>query len=314
MLRTKKTIIMKKLKITSPLILSSFILLIAFSSCKKELNPSDNPSTGDKTMNDLVVSESFDFATSQTINIKVTASDYVGLPATKIEIFNGNPNETGTILKSGITDKNQVFETSIVLPAFHESVFIRRITYDGVTETATVDITGAQIDHTFLGNKSVGDFKSGETGPGCTNCTTTISNHQSGSLNINNGETVCILSGASFTGGLNMNGGTLKVCGTLTVQYINGGGTIIINDDGAFISNSLNMNSSNLVIENYSDAFMVGAGPNINGTFKNWGYIALAGANINSTGQFYNYGIIGFSNNYNVYGKSITINFYYYTY
>ncbi|NOR86816.1 MAG: LruC domain-containing protein, partial [Bacteroidales bacterium] len=165
--------------------------------------------------------------------------------------------------------------------------------------TATVDIFGSTIDYVFTSNKSQGNFKNGVTGPGCDDCTITISDHNTGVLTVNDGEIVCILNGASHTGGVKMRGGTLKVCGTLTLQWINGDGTIIINDDGAFISNSLNMNDSDLTIENYSDAFMVGAGPNIKGTFKNWGYIALAGANINSGGSFYNYGIIAFSNNYN---------------
>lgn len=279
-------------------IISVFILL-TISSCEKNLDPVTPPVNDDKTMADLVVSESFVFTTSQNLDLKITASDYLGLPATRIDIFNGNPNDGGTIIKSGITDKAQVFETSFNIPSRLNQVHIRRTTYNGIIETATVDITSNELEYTFTTNKSNSHLKNGVTGPGCTDCTTTISNHQSGILTINSGETVCILSGGSFTGGLTMNGGTLKVCGALTVQWINGGGTIMINDDGSFTSTSLNMNSSNLVIENYSDAFMVSAGPNINGTFKNWGYIALAGANINSGGQFYNYGIIAFSNSYN---------------
>ena len=278
----------------------SILIFLTFSSCEKSLDPVEPPIIENKTMDDLVISDSFDFTTSQVLDLKITSSDYLGLPATKIEIFNANPNDGGTIIKSGITDKAQVFETSFSIPSHLTEVHIRRTTYNGIIETATVDIAGSELQYIFTTNKSQGVLKNGVTGPGCTDCTTSISNHQSGILTVSNGETICILNGASHTGGVKMNGGTLKVCGTLTPQWINGsGGLIMINDDGAFISSNLNMNNSNLTIENYSDAFMVASGPNIKGVFKNWGYIALAGANINSGGQFYNYGIIAFSNHYN---------------
>ena len=290
---------MKNLKTQMYWMLFAITLLTTVASCKKELDNVDPVPPKDKTMNDLVISESFDFNTSQTITLKIIATDDLGLPAAKIEIYNANPNENGTVIKSGITDKLQVFETSINIPANQEVLYIRKTSNNGDIETANIDIIGGVIEYEFTTSKSHGDFKNGVNGPGCTDCTTSITDHESGILNVNSGETICIQSGASFTGGLIMNGGTLNVCGTLTVQWINGDGLIMINDDGAFISTSLNMNSPDLIIENYSDAFMVSSGPNINGTFKNWGYIALAGANINSGGKFYNYGIISFSNNYN---------------
>lgn len=280
------------------LIFFSMVLVFAGVSCNKELNQADQPNNPVETLDDLVVEESFDFSTSQTLNIKIVAEDYLGLPATKIEIYNANPNEDGEIIKSGITDKNQKFETTVNIPANQETLHIRRTTYDGAIETATVDITSSDLEYTFAA-KGFKGTKGNVDGPGCTDCTNSISDHQTGQLNLSQDEVVCILSGASFTGGVKLNGGTIKVCGTLTVQYINGGGTIIINDDGTFISNNLNMNNSNLTIENYSDAFMVGAGPNIKGTFINYGTISLAGSNVNSGGNFYNYGVINFSNQFN---------------
>ena len=291
---------------TKILILLSLLVMFNITSCKKELKTIDPPIDDNKKMEDLDVPEYFDYSTTQTIQLKVTASDYVGLPATKIEIYNTNPNEGGTIIKSGITDRDQVLEVSFEIPANQEELHIRRTTYLGEIETATIDIDGEDLEYTFTTNKSKSDFKNGVTGPGCTDCTVTIADNQSGILTINTGETYCVVSGGTFTGGLVMNGGTLKVCGSITIQWITGSGLIMINDDGSFISTSLNMNSTDLIIENYSDAFMVSAGPNINGTFKNWGYISLAGANINSGGKFYNYGIIAFSNNYN--NNSFTYN------
>ncbi|NOR87581.1 MAG: hypothetical protein GQ527_08240, partial [Bacteroidales bacterium] len=112
-------------------VILSLSIIILSSSCTKELTQTDPPINDSKTMADLVVDELFDFNTSQTIQLKVTASDLLGLPATKIDLYNGNPNEDATIIRSGITDKQQVFETEITVPSHLESIHIRRTNYDG---------------------------------------------------------------------------------------------------------------------------------------------------------------------------------------
>ncbi|NPD46279.1 MULTISPECIES: LruC domain-containing protein [unclassified Lentimicrobium] len=265
----------------------------------KKLDTNNDPGTPARTMDDLVVTETFDFQTSQTINIKVVSSDKIGLPAVKIDIFSANPNEDGQIIKTGITNKEQEFSTSITLPASQEVVYLRRTITDGSLETVTLDITGEDIEYTFADTKSANALKGNVDGPGCVDCTSTISNAQNGVLKVKNNDVICIVSGGSFTGNLLMQGGTLKVCGTLIINNLNGDGTIVINDDGVLQASNLNMNDDELVFENYSDAFMVSSAPNLKGVFKNYGTINLAGANINSGGQFYNYGNINFSGHYN---------------
>ncbi len=289
---------MKTIKNLS-LLLLALMLIGGFTSCTKDLNQNDTPSTPAKTMDDLVITETFDFQTSQTLNIKVIASDHIGLPALKIELFDANPNEDGKIIKTGITNKDQEFQTSITLPANQEVVYLRRTSNSGAIETVTLDITGEKLEYTFLDTKSVNAFKGNVDGPGCTDCTTSISSAESGVLRVRNNEVICILSGGSFTGNLLMQGGTLKVCGTLIINNLNGDGTIIINDDGVLQASNLNMNDNDLIFENYSDAFMVSSAPNLKGIFRNWGTLNLAGANINSGGQFFNYGNINFSGHYN---------------
>jgi len=250
-------------------------------------------------MNDLVVEETFDFATSQTINIKIVAEDMIGFPAAKIDIYNSNPNEDGKIIKSGITDKNQKFETTVTIPSSQKTLHIRRTTADGSIETVTVDITSSELEYTFSSNKGYGSFKGNVNGPGCDDCTDII-DQTGGEIKIKKNKIYCILPGTSFTGTVKMEDGTLKVCGNLTVTNLTGNkGTIIINDNGVFISNNLNIDKKDITIENYSDAFMVSSAPNLKGTFINYGTINLAGANVNKDGEFYNYGIINFSNHFN---------------
>lgn len=289
---------MKLLKNLKIIALAS-VLAFGFSSCTKELEPNETPSTLAKTMDDLVVTETFDFQTSQTLDVKIISSDYIGQAALKIELFDANPNEEGQIIKSGITNKEQEFQTTVTLPATQEVIYVRRTSNNGLVETVTMDIAGEKLEYTFEDTKSANAMKGNVDGPGCTDCTTTISTAESGVLKVKNNEVICIVSGGSFTGNLLMQGGTLKVCGTLIINNLNGDGTIIINDDGVLQASNLNMNDNDLIFENYSDAFMISSAPNLKGIFKNYGTINLAGANINSGGQFYNYGSINFSGHYN---------------
>lgn len=280
-------------------IIVSIAFMFAFASCQKDLDQSTNPTTPAQSMDDLVVDENFDFTTSQTILFTTIAEDFKGLPATKIDIYNGNPNEGGLIIKTGITDKNQKFKTTLTLPSSQENLYLRRTTYNGTIETVTLDITATEMEYIFSSQKGYNNFKGNVDGPGCTDCTETITGNSNGNLRVNDGDVICIMSGATHSGNIQMRGGTLKVCGTLMPNGMNGDGLIIINDDGAFIANNLNLNDNDIAFENYSDAFMVSSGPNIQGTFKNWGTINMAGCNVNSGGAFYNYGTINFSNHFN---------------
>lgn len=281
--------------------LLTIAIIISIISCKKELkqlDPSTIPS-GEKSMAELVVAENFDFATSQILNVKITSSDLLGMPASKIEIFNGNPNESGMVVKTGITNREQVFSTQVNIPSSQEALYVRRTSYDGAIQTVTIDIIGEDLEYAFTANKSQSILKSNVAGPGCDDYTDIIT-QTGGEIKIKKNKVYIIPSGSSFTGTVKLEEGTLKVCGNLIITNLKGNiGTIIINDDGVLIANNLNIDKKDITFENYSDAFQVSGGPNIKGTFKNYGTINLAGCNINKDGQFYNYGTINFSNHLN---------------
>ena len=275
-------------------------IILATISCKKELNqlnPSDYPSDG-QTMEELVVDENFDFATSQILNIKITSSDLLGMPASKIEIYNGNPNESGMIVKTGISNREQVFSTQVNIPSSQEALYIRRTSSDGAIETVTIDILGEEIEYAFSANKSQVNFKSNVSGPGCDEYTDIVT-QTSGTLRVKKNKVYVLQSGSSFTGKVKMEDGTLKVCGNITITELEGNkGTLIINDDGVLIANSFDIDHKDIIVENYSDAFMVSSGPEIKGTFKNYGTLNMSGAEIKKDGEFSNYGTVNFSGNF----------------
>lgn len=269
-------------------------------SCLKNEITKPYPENQPENMEDLMVSESFDFNATKEIWIETVASELEGKPASKIEIFTGNPNQGGICLQKGISNIKQEYQTKLIIPSHIQTVFIRQTAYNGLTETKELDVGGDIIECAFgqAAKKTIVNPDSG--GPGCSDCSSTISGNRSDNLNVNSGETVCILTGASFSGNLTMNGGTLSVCGTLSPRNINGEGTIIINEDGVFMSNNLSINSENLTIKNYSDAFFVSGNQiNNNGYFLNYATISVNGINNNTNAYIENHGTLNIGGSFN---------------
>lgn len=288
-----------KLRLYLLAVLYTAALFLMFTSCTKEL-PINEIEVGDVvTMNDLQADEDFEFKTTQTLNLKISSPDYLGLPASKIEVFNGNPNEEGALIKTGIFNSKQEFETLVVVSDKVSQIYVRRTTFDGNIETVTLDVQSEFVEYTFTAVKSANAFKSTTSGPGCTDCSETIDYPIFGRYTLPKDATVCIVSGGSFTGDLDVNGGTLYVCGNLTLTSIKGEGHVIINDDGVFQAITLSLNKKDLTITNYSDAFMVSSAPSLTGTLENYGTVSFSGININANGKFENYGTVNLSGDLN---------------
>ncbi|HAG15615.1 MAG TPA: hypothetical protein DCG69_03695 [Bacteroidales bacterium] len=276
---------------------AAFVLMT--TSCTKDLSLKEVIPDEIKGMSDLQVAPDFNFKTTLQITLKVISKDFTGLPATKIEVFNANPNSGGQLIKTGITNRDQVFETLLILPAHLNQFFIRRTTFNQHVETVTLDIQSENIEYTFSASKSANVFKSTFLGPGCTDCATSIAYALTGKYSLPKDSKVCILVGASFTGELDLNGGTLVVCGSLNLTSLKGKGTVIINNGGFFQAISLNIYDKESAFINYSDAFILSSTFALSGVFENYGTISLSSLNINANGQFKNYGTVTLSGDLN---------------
>jgi len=96
-------------------------------------------------------------------------------------------------------------------------------------------------------------------------CTRTLSG--SGYANINPGEVVCILQGTTFSGGVNITGGTLLVCGTANMT-------------------SINLNSGRVIV----NGTLTVPSMSVSGIFENYGNTTITyDCSVNSPGQLINY-------------------------
>jgi len=129
----------------------------------------------------------------------------------------------------------------------------------------------------------------------CTSCNLNISG--SGSVNVNSGQKVCVQANATFTGSINLNGGTLVVCGTINPQNVNfNSGHIVVIGTATF--NNLNMNNSSSTLKNYGTLTLQNF--TFNGTFENHGTATKSSDfNVNSNAMFVNTGTFTVAQNFN---------------
>lgn len=215
----------------------------------------------------------------------VTASQS-GLNGTSLQVIIKVNNDDGS-------EKHRIQNVSITGTEATSSLSLST----SVTNVSCNDGTDGSIDLTVTdGSGGSGGSSGGSGGSGsgcsatvsspnaCTTCTATAPT--SGTLNVNSGETICIPSGQNFSGYLNMNGGTLVICGTITPWSFNFNSGTIINNSTLSLS-SLNINS-NCRLENYG-TIQVSGSVSVNHEMENHGALMVSGnLTVNSSASFVN--------------------------
>jgi hypothetical protein len=137
----------------------------------------------------------------------------------------------------------------------------------------------------------------------CTSgCTDVISTAVSNHMNISSNQHVCITSTGSFSGGINMNGGTLSICGNVQLTYLNlSNATVIVNDGATFsLSSPLNINNGSKFVNYSTSNVFISGGFNNNSNAENYGTIDVTGHfNNNSQATFKNNCRVNISGNFN---------------
>jgi len=136
-----------------------FVVLIAFGSCK---NTTNIPDPQDKTMADLVVDENFDWSTTKSSRLKVTALDNINqvIEGAKIAIFTNDPDSAnGKMIVSGVTGVDGVYLVDYEVPAYYEELFVTT-DYVGLPTPGLVSIGDDGFDITLGGQPVTSHFKS----------------------------------------------------------------------------------------------------------------------------------------------------------
>jgi len=130
---------MKKILIFATLFLSIFYL----SSCNKNDSPQDNPDDP-VTMEDLHISDNFDFRTSKDITFEFVALSQQNTPLRNVPVLILDKPfiDGGKVLTKGVTNENGIFETVYPIPTYYETVTVVS-NYVGLISEQEIDITGS---------------------------------------------------------------------------------------------------------------------------------------------------------------------------
>lgn len=127
----------------------------------------------------------------------------------------------------------------------------------------------------------------------CSGCTRLITEDQTKTLTIDEGEIVGVVEGVTVNGGIKINGGTLIVCGDINTGGVYGsGGTIIINSLGTINSTNFYM-GEDLIVANYGELlFAEGKGLTLKGQLENYSSIIVERISQGENSKLYNAGEI----------------------
>jgi len=262
-------------------ILTGFLALLVISAtvipgCRKKFPEKDLPTK----FTDLKVAPNFEFQSFRDAQVVITVPAVKQTSQNIVQIYQGNPAQGGRLILSGPLDANNQFTGPIRIPTRLTDVYVGRLASDGNNEYVVVPVSGSNIIYDFgKGIKSVQAIGS-VTGNDClTGCTSSVSGTQN-NLTINSGQVVCVLAGttACFSSLKINSGGTLRICGTATVNSYNstgGTGTIIVTPSGTL---TLPKYDTYFTIENYGSLNWSGSctyTTNLNGSLHNWGTISV---------------------------------------
>ena len=283
---------MKKLKQS---LLFSWLFLLLLSGgllmqtgCKKHTsNGNSNPTK----FTELQVDPNFKFSSYTDVNVTVNVEQTTAFTMFVIQLFNGDPASGGKLIGTGATDANFQYKTKIRMPSSVKQIYLGKISPDGINKYIVANISGTSVMYTFTnGTKSA---ESENTVPDCSSgCTQTLASGTINNLIIGAGAIVCVPSGRTVT--LNtptLNaGGTIRICGTVHWNNINGsGGTILLTSTGD-MNGTYSLTGRTL--NNYSLSYNL-PNNNFDGTLNNFGTLDVSGEGtfqINSSAAVHNFG------------------------
>lgn len=239
-------------------------------------------------INQMKVPVNFNYETTKNIEITVNVADQTfGDKNHLILIYNGNPDNGGSLITSGSANINMPFVAKFSLESYITEIYVARFNPNGERIVESTPAVSGQINISMLRKAGLLGKKNS---PDCnTGCTNTINNQTNQNLNVSSGVT-CIT--GNFTGNINLSGNAVvRICGTATIGNCN------IN------SNTAQLIFTSTATVNFSSGFAV------SGTVTNFGTLNIgSGLSINSNGVFINEGTTTINQNLSTGNQSTLTN------
>ncbi len=151
------------IQITKNTTILALLLLIPFLIIQTSCHDKhiDDPTDDTKNMNDLIVSNTFNWSTTIESSFKVTTLSNIGTPVSgvKVAIFTDDPLEEGKLIVSGVTDSNGKYSINYEIPAYYDSIFVQT-DFVGILSPGMVELSNGSFDIVLGGIHEPTAFKS----------------------------------------------------------------------------------------------------------------------------------------------------------
>jgi LruC domain-containing protein len=296
-----KFAVILKLQLLRTVLKASGIIILLVTCHKRPFPISEEP----KNMEDLKVPATFSWETSREVSITV-AVDFTGASIGKLDrinIYSGNPYENAGLLLTGSVGYNYPFTSTMRIPTSLTVVFLELKGYDGDYQLVSQPVSD-DIHYTFT---EINPLKAMNqvADPTCTSgCNQNLTG--SGSVTISNGQTYCIPS--TYSGTVQINKGTLKICGTYNGNISMGQGNntcdLVITAGGNATIGSLTMQQkAKIYVYNSSSATIGTITMNQTSRLFNYG-TATINSNFTPNDSVVNFGTLTINGEYNMNGSS----------
>jgi LruC domain-containing protein len=296
-----KITIMKKIFFSLLFVIS---IGLVFQSCRKDNN--EKEPTNPESFVDLNVSRAFNFESFQNVQTAIQLTNTKATGAEIIRIYDAHPNDGGRLISTGAPNSSGEFSLPLRIASRLEEVYVTRLTASGINEYVAVPISGNKLEFNFNQTKEVQVVD-----PYC-DCdpADVLPNNYNNDLTIPAGESRCVALGnhATIKDLKIESGGTLKVCGTASVnKYKNDSeqGLILVSPSGSINLPKYTLSYS---LENYGTVNISGSGSSqIDGPIENWGTVSISIKMVNH-GAIINHGTITTSKDFDINSNGSLVN------
>lgn len=270
-----------------------FAGIVLFATCKKDTHSNESGNHPDLGKNvdsigQMQVPDGFTYQAVRSLPVTIQLENDA---FSKVQLYNGNPISNGNLIATGLASKLKPFETKISIPTELDVIYVVETDPNNNSRTSVVPITGSEIKISSLGKRSINKSlqKSQPASPDCaTGCTQTVTG--SNSINLNNANSVICVTG-NFSGSIDINRGTVRICGNAVVSNCN-----LNNDAILLIASGASVTFSNININGQ------------NSIFRNWSSSVTVAGNFSPGGQVTNYGSMTVNGQFNVNGQALVQN------
>ncbi len=288
-----------------------FAALLLLIGC--DAGPSSNDVKGDENFLGMNVPADFEFETTREITLNITKGGLAGNVV--LDIYADQPNRKGSKLRQGKLSGSGSITMELTIPSHKEELWVSASSEGSLSTFKRVQIGSASSYSVDMSSQHASGAAPMSTPQGCTSgCTQTIGGSSSGNLLVETGQVVCILEGASHSGGITFQGNgqaELRICGDANISFVNNNGNPVpvveIGENGSLETGNFNINNPNAVLTNYGN-IKFNNNFSYSYSFFNHGMVDAGGINLNSGAVFTNTNTVEMTDDLNVNSQAVFTN------